>query len=47
LVSGRHNRIAGVRIDAVSPGSPETIGFVQGATLASLNLTDATQFTFI
>ena len=47
LVSGRHNRIAGVRIDAVSPGSPETIGFVQGATLASLNLADATQFTFI
>ncbi len=47
LVSGRHNRIAGVRIDAVAPGAPETIGFVQGATLASLNLADATQFTFV
>jgi hypothetical protein len=47
LVSGRHNRIAGVRIDAVSPGTPETIGFVQGATLATLNLADETQFTFI
>ena len=47
LVSGRHNRIPGVRIDAVAPGSPETIGFIQGATLASLNLADATQFTFV
>ncbi len=47
LVSGRHNRIAGVRIDALFQGSPETIGFVQGATLASLNLAETTQFTFV
>ncbi|MFN9646107.1 MAG: hypothetical protein ACK6BG_13555, partial [Cyanobacteriota bacterium] len=47
LVSGRHNRIPGVRIDALSSGSPETIGFVQGSTLASLNLADGTQFTFV
>ncbi|MEB3260900.1 MAG: 5'-nucleotidase C-terminal domain-containing protein, partial [Cyanobacteriota bacterium] len=47
LVSGRHNRIPGVRIDVLTLGSPEAIGFVQGATLASLNLANATQFTFV
>jgi 2',3'-cyclic-nucleotide 2'-phosphodiesterase (5'-nucleotidase family) len=47
LVSGRHNRIPGVRIDALSPGSQEAIGFVQGAILASLNLADPKQFTFV
>jgi 2',3'-cyclic-nucleotide 2'-phosphodiesterase (5'-nucleotidase family) len=47
LVSGRHNRIAGVRIDALASGSPESIGFVQGAKLATLNLADPTQFTFV
>ncbi|MFN9629413.1 MAG: 5'-nucleotidase C-terminal domain-containing protein [Cyanobacteriota bacterium] len=47
LVSARHNRIPGVRIDAVTLGSPETIGFVHGATLSSLNLANAAQFTFI
>jgi 2',3'-cyclic-nucleotide 2'-phosphodiesterase (5'-nucleotidase family) len=47
LVSGRHNRIPGVRIDALTLGSPEAIGFIQGATLASLNLANATQFTFV
>ena len=50
LVSGRHNQIRGVRIDALngSPGGgPEAIGFVQGATLASLNLTDPTQFLYV
>jgi hypothetical protein len=47
LVSGRHNRIAGVRIDAIASGSPECIGFVQGAKLATLNLADSTQFIFV
>jgi hypothetical protein len=47
LVSGRHNRIAGVRIDAIAPDGPETIGFIHGATLTALNLADATQFTFV
>ena len=50
LVSGRYNQIRGVRIDALtgSPGGgPEAIGFVQGATLATLNLSDPTQFLYV
>jgi 2',3'-cyclic-nucleotide 2'-phosphodiesterase (5'-nucleotidase family) len=47
LVSGRHAGIRGVRIDALLSGTAEAIGFVQGATLAGLNLADASQFTFV
>jgi ELWxxDGT repeat protein len=49
LVSGRYSRVPGVRIDALngSAGGPEAIGFVQGATLATLNLSDPTQFLFV
>lgn len=46
LISGRHGGLPGVRIDALSP-NPEAIGFVQGASLASLNLADASQFLFV
>jgi len=46
LISGRYAGVAGVRIDALSP-TPEAIGFVQGATLASLNLANASQFLFV
>jgi Ca2+-binding RTX toxin-like protein len=46
LISGRHGGVAGVRIDALLP-TPEVIGFVQGATLASLNLASAAQFLFV
>ncbi|MFM7643138.1 MAG: fibronectin type III domain-containing protein [Cyanobium sp.] len=46
LISGRYAGVAGLRIDALSP-TPEAIGFVQGATLASLNLTNASQFLFV
>ncbi|MEB3304576.1 MAG: 5'-nucleotidase C-terminal domain-containing protein, partial [Cyanobacteriota bacterium] len=46
LISGRYSGVAGVRIDALSP-TPEAIGFVQGATLASLNLANASQFLFV
>jgi hypothetical protein len=35
-----------VRIDALLPAA-EVIGFVQGATLASLNLASAAQFVFV
>jgi Ca2+-binding RTX toxin-like protein len=45
LISGRHGGVAGVRLDALLP-TPEAIGFVQGATLASLNLASAAQFGF-
>ena len=50
LVSGRHGGNPGVRIDALatSPGdTPEAIGFVQGATLAALNLANPNQFLFL
>ena len=50
LVSGRHGGIPGVRIDALAtaPGNtPEAIGFVQGATLASLTLTNPNQFLYV
>jgi len=46
LISGRYAGVAGLRIDALSP-TPEAIGFVQGATLASLNLANASQFLFV
>ena len=46
LISGRLGGVAGVRIDALSP-SPEAIGFVQGVTLATLNLAQTSQFLFI
>ena len=50
LVSGRHGGIPGVRIDALATASgntPEAIGFVQGATLASLTLTNPNQFLYV
>jgi Ca2+-binding RTX toxin-like protein len=50
LVSGRHGGNPGVRIDALAttPGNtPEAIGFVQGATLASLNLANPNQFLYV
>jgi 2',3'-cyclic-nucleotide 2'-phosphodiesterase (5'-nucleotidase family) len=46
LISGRYAGLAGVRIDALSP-TPEAIGFVQGSTLASLNLANSSQFLFV
>jgi Ca2+-binding RTX toxin-like protein len=46
LISGRFGGVAGVRIDALLPAA-EVIGFVQGATLASLNLASAAQFAFV
>ncbi|MGA1302700.1 MAG: hypothetical protein ACO3ZD_01525, partial [Cyanobium sp.] len=46
LISGRYAGVAGVRIDALSP-TPEAIGFVQGSTLASLSLTNPSQFVFV
>jgi hypothetical protein len=46
LISGRYGGVAGVRIDALSP-TPEAIGFVQTATLASLNLANSSQFLFV
>ena len=45
LISGRHAGVAGVRIDALSP-TPEALGFVQGASLATLNLANPNQFLF-
>jgi predicted extracellular nuclease/phosphodiesterase/alkaline phosphatase D-like protein len=47
LVGGRHAGVAGVRIDALVAGLPETIGFVHGASLVSLNLTDSSRFVFV
>ena len=46
LISGRHAGVPGVRIDALSP-SAEAIGFVQTASLASLNLANLSQFVFV
>jgi hypothetical protein len=46
LISGRYAGVVGLRIDALSP-TPEAIGFVQGATLASLNLANSSQFLFV
>jgi hypothetical protein len=49
LVSGRYDGKRGIRIDALlTPGdSPEVIGFVQGATLTSLNLENSSQFSYV
>ncbi len=50
LMSGRHGGVPGLRIDALAsaPGnSPEAIGFVQGATLATFNLANANQFLYL
>jgi len=49
LVSGRYDGKRGIRIDALlTPGdSPEVIGFVQGATLTSLNLANSSQFSYV
>jgi hypothetical protein len=46
LISARFAGVAGVRIDALSP-TPEAIGFVQGSSLASLNLANPAQFLFV
>ena len=49
LASARYDGKRGIRIDALlTPGdSPEVIGFVQGATLASLNLANSNQFSYV
>ena len=48
LISARYNSLRGVQINAFLPASaPEPIGFVQAATLATLNLTDPNQFTYL
>ena len=50
FVSTLYNGIKGTRIDLLPPISgslPEAIGFVQGATLASLNLTNTNQFSYV
>jgi Subtilase family len=47
LVSARYTGIKGVQINALLSGStPEPIGFVQSSTLATLTLTDPSQFTY-
>jgi hypothetical protein len=46
LTSGRYSGVPGMRIDALNP-TAQAIGFVQGATTASLNLTDPGQFLFV
>jgi len=49
LASGRYDGKRGIRIDALFTleDSPEVIGFVQGATLASLNLANSSQFSYV
>ncbi|MEB3260297.1 MAG: 5'-nucleotidase C-terminal domain-containing protein, partial [Cyanobacteriota bacterium] len=47
LVSGRHAGVRGLRIDSLLSGTAEAIGFVQGATPASLSLANATEFAFV
>lgn len=50
LISGRHGGNPGVRIDALATtpeNTPEAIGFVQGTTLASLNLANPNQFLYV
>jgi glycerophosphoryl diester phosphodiesterase len=52
LISGRNAGIRGVRIDALFTASgnmpeAEAIGFVQGATLATLNLANTNQFLYV
>jgi hypothetical protein len=52
LVSTLYTGASGVRIDLnpltpLTPGAlPEAIGFVRGATLASLSLSNPTQFLY-
>jgi hypothetical protein len=48
LTSARYNGFKGMQINAFLPASvPEPIGFVQSATLTSLNLADPSQFTYL
>jgi hypothetical protein len=48
LISARYSGFRGVQINAILPSSvPEPIGFVQAATLATLNLADSGQFTYL
>ena len=48
LSSAFYSSLRGVLINALLPAStPEPIGFVQSATLASLNLTNPNQFTYL
>jgi Ca2+-binding RTX toxin-like protein len=48
LSSAFYSSLRGVLINALLPSSnPEPIGFVQSATLASLNLTNSNQFTYL
>ncbi|MFN9692343.1 MAG: Calx-beta domain-containing protein [Synechococcaceae cyanobacterium] len=48
LVSARYSGFRGVQISALLPASiPEPIGFVQGATTTSLDLLNASQFTYL
>ena len=47
LTSARYSGFKGVQINALLPAStPEPIGFVQAATLATLNLANPNQFTY-
>jgi len=48
LSSAFYSSFRGVLINALLPAStPEPIGFVQSATLTSLNLTNPNQFTYL
>jgi hypothetical protein len=48
LTSARYSGFRGVQINALPPAStPEPIGFVQAATLATLNLSNPNQFTYL
>jgi len=47
LISARYSGFKGLQINALLPAStPEPIGFVQAATLATLNLANPNQFTY-
>ena len=48
LKAAAYNKFKGLQINALLPAStPEPIGFVQAATLASLNLANPNQFTYL
>jgi Ca2+-binding RTX toxin-like protein len=48
LTSARYSGFKGVQINAIlAAPTPEPIGFVQAATLATLNLSNPNQFTYI
>ncbi len=48
LTSARYSGFRGVQINALPPAStPEPIAFVQAATLATLNLSNPNQFTYL